>query len=567
MKDFPPLTLTFQDREDWIFSRVLAERARTHGDRPFLAPLDAPALTYAEADRLTNRLAHGLAALGVGRGDRVLVMLPNTVEFMYLWWAANRLAAIEVPINTAYKGYFLEHLVNNSGGRVMVIAREFLDRLEESAGKLERLETVVVWDGDRASSAAPRIGRFRTVAFEELYGPSDNPPGVPLSHRDLCAILYTSGTTGPSKGVMLPNAFCHLFADCTRNLTRLGEDDAYFVASPLYHANAPIMQVYPALLAGGRAVVCPRFSASEWVDQIRRAGATATNLLGVMMDFVFRQPPRPDDRDHRLRVVLGQPAPAAIVEDFKQRFGIPRVLEYYGMTEIGLATMMPWDDVRPGSCGKAMSEWYDIRIADPETDEALPTGEIGELLVRPKEAWAFSQGYWEMPDKTFEALRNVWYHTGDALRRDAEGYYYFVDRMRDVIRRRAENISSYDIERVLAEHPAVAECAAVAVPSGIEGGEDEIKVCLVLLEGRALVPEAFWAWCDARLPAFAVPRYVEVLAELPRTPNAKIQKYLLRRSGVDAAWDRVKAGYQLEEEIRKAEAKRRRAGAGAKPSA
>jgi len=566
MTGFPPLSLTFQAREDWIFSRVLAERARTHGDRPFIQPLDGPALTYAEADRLTNRLAHGLSALGVAHGDRVLLMLPNTVEFMLLWWAANRLGAVEVSVNTAYKGYFLEHLVNNSGGRVLVIAREFLDRLEESADKLEHLETVVVYEPDRAAAAVPRLERFRTLAFEELYGRSDDPPGVPLSHRDLCAIMYTSGTTGPSKGVMLPNAFCHLFAECTRNLTRLGEDDAYFVATPLYHANAPIMQVYPAMLAGGRAVVCPRFSASEWLDQIRRSGATATNLLGVMMDFVFRQPPQAGDRDHRLRVVLGQPAPAAIVEDFKHRFGVSRVLEYYGMTEIGLATMMPWDDVRPGSCGKAMSEWYELRIADPETDEELPPGEIGELLVRPKEVWAFNQGYWEMPDKTFEALRNVWYHTGDALRRDAEGYYYFVDRIRDVIRRRAENIASYDIERVLSEHPDVAECAAVGVDSGIAGGEDEIKVCLVLRAGRALVPEEFLAWCEARLPYFAVPRYLEVLAELPRTPNNKIQKYLLRRSGGAAAWDRVKAGYQLAEEIRKAEAKRRRqAGAAAQP--
>ncbi|MBI2162271.1 MAG: AMP-binding protein [Candidatus Rokubacteria bacterium] len=568
MTGFPPLRLTFQVREDWIFSHVLAERARTHGDRPFIEPLDGPALTYAEADRLVNRLAHGLRALGVARGDRVLVMLPNTVEFMLLWWAANRLGAIEVSVNTAYKGYFLEHLVNNSGGRVIVVAREFLDRLEESAAKLEHLETIIVYEPDRAASAVPRLERFRTLAFEELYGRSDDPPGVPLSHRDLCAIMYTSGTTGPSKGVMLPNAFCHLFADCTRNLTRLGEDDAYLVATPLYHANAPIMQVYPAMLAGGRAVICPRFSASEWLDQIRRSGATATNLLGVMMDFVFRQPPRPGDRDHRLRVVLGQPAPAAIVEDFKRRFGIARVLEYYGMTEIGLATMMPWDDVRPGSCGKAMSEWYELRIADPETDEELGHGEVGELLVRPKEMWAFNQGYWEMPDKTLEALRNVWYHTGDALRRDAEGYYYFVDRMRDVIRRRAENIASYDIERVLSEHPDVAECTAVGVDSGIAGGEDEIKACLVLREGRALVPEEFLAWCEARLPYFAVPRYLEVLAELPRTPNNKIQKYLLRRSGGAAAWDRVKAGYQLQEEVRKAEAKRqRRAGAAAQPSA
>jgi len=566
MSGFPPLHLAFESREDWIFSRVLGERARTHGDRPFLQRLDGPALTYAEVDRLANRIAHGFRTLGVARGDRVLLMLPNIVEFMCLWWALNRLGAVEVSVNTAYKGYFLEHLVNNSGGRVLVIAREFLERLEESADKLAGLDTVVVYDPHGGSLSLPRLARLRTVPFQELYGSSDDPPAVALSHRDPSAIMYTSGTTGPSKGVILPNAFCHLFAECTRNLTRFTEDDVYFVATPLYHGNAPIMQVYPAMLAGGRAVVCPHFSASEWVDQIRRSGATVTNLLGVMMDFVFRQPPRAGDRDHALRVVLGQPAPAAIVDDFKRRFGIARVLEYYGMTEIGLVTMMPWDEVRPGSCGRAVTEWYELRIADPESDEELPVGEIGELLVRPKAAWAFSQGYWEMPDKTLEALRNVWYHTGDALKRDAEGYYYFADRIRDVIRRRAVNISSYDVERVLAEHPDVVECAAVAVPSESVGGEDEIKACLVLRAGRALAPEPFLAWCEARLPHFAVPRYLEVRAELPRTPNSKIQKYVLRRDGIDAAWDRVKAGYRLAEEIRKAEAKRQRR-AGESPGA
>ena len=520
--------------------------------------MDEPLLSYGEVNRRVNRLAHGLHRLGVGRGDRVLIMLPNSIEFMLVWWAANRIGAIEVSVNTAYKGYFLEHLVNNSGGKVMVVAREPLEHLAAAEEKLASLETLVVYDdGSGPFRGSPRFNRLRVEAFEELEGPRDDPPGVVLSHRDLCAIMYTSGTTGPSKGVMMPNAQCHLFAESVVNLTRLTGDDVYFVATPLYHGNAPIMQVYPALLVGGRAVISPRFSASEWVGQIRRVEATVTTLLGVMMDFVFRQPPRPDDRDHRLRVVLGQPAPAAIFEAFKARFTIPRILEYYGMTEIGVVTMMPWDEVRPGSCGKAVAEWFDLRIADPQTDEELPPGQVGELLVRPKVPWAFNQGYWAMPEKSLEALRNVWYHTGDALKRDGEGYYYFVDRMRDVIRRRAVNISSYDIETVIGEHPAVSECAAVAVPSEFAGGEDEVKVCLVLREGVNLVPEEFVAWCDDRLPYFAVPRFVEVVTELPKTPNNKVQKYLLRRVEITGAtWDRVKAGFELAEERKRKAAKR-----------
>ena len=536
MRSYPPLRLAFPDRNEWIFSRVLERRAVTHGDRPFLQFMDEPAWSYAEVNRGVNRIAHGLLRLGVERGDRVLIMLPNVIEYMLIWWAANRIGAIEVSVNNAYKGYFLEHLVNNSGGKLMVVAGEFVDRLQASEAKLPHLETLVVF----GTGEIPTFRRLSVRGFEELPSPRDDPPGIELSHRDLCAITYTSGTTGPSKGVMMPNAQCHLFAECPRNLTRLSEEDVYFVATPLYHANAPLMQVYPSLLAGARAVVCPRFSASEWVAQIRRAGATVTNLLGVMMDFIFRQPPRGDDRDHRLRLVLGQPAPAAIAGEFKRRFGIERVLEYYGMTEIGIVLMMPYDEFRPGSCGLEVSEWFDLRIVDPATDEERPPGEVGELVVRPNAPWVFNQGYWGMPEKTLEALRNVWYHTGDGLKRDAEGYYYFVDRMRDVIRRRAVNISSYDLETVIAEHPAILESAAVAVPSEFAGGEDEVKICLVLKAGAAFEPEGFLAWCEEKLPHFAVPRYVEVVAELPKTPSNKVQKYLLRQAGVSGTvWDRA----------------------------
>jgi crotonobetaine/carnitine-CoA ligase len=558
---FPPLRLAFPNRGDWIFSRVLEHWARKAPDRAFLQFMDGPPLTYGEINRRVNRCAHGLLRLGVRPGDRVLVMLPNSIEYLVVWLAANRVGAVEVSVNNAYKGYFLEHLVNNSGGRLMVVAQEFLDVLHASERQLPALDTLVVYGQD---APRPPFARLRLLPWEVLDVPCETAPEVPLSPHHLCAIMYTSGTTGPSKGVMMPNAHCHLFAECTANLTRLTGEDCYFVATPLYHGNAPMMQVYPAMLVGARAVIWPRFSASAWVDQVRRVGATVTNLLGVMMDFIFRQPPRPEDRQHRLRVVLGQPAPAAIAEAFRQRFGLERVLEYYGMTEIGVVTMTPWDEYRPGSCGKAVDEWYELRIADPATDEELPAGQIGELLVRPRAPWCFSQGYWGMPEKTLEAYRNLWYHTGDALRRDADGYYYFVDRMRDVIRRRAVNISSFDVEYVVSQHPAVAEAAAVAVPADFEGGEDEIKLCLVLRRSVRFAPEAFLAWCEDRLPAFAVPRYLELLPELPKTPSNKVQKYLLRERGISTeTWDRVKAGYRLREELRKAAA--RGVGATARP--
>lgn len=559
MRVFPPLELTFPERRDWVLSRVLARRAQTHADRPFLGFLDGPTLTYLETDRRVNRLAHGLTALGVGRGDRVLVMLPSTIEVPLVCWAANRLGAVQVPVNSANTGYFLEHVVANSQARIIVIAGEFAERLRPIEGRLPHLETVVLWP---AGAVRPAFRRLRVVDFADIDPAREDPPDVALSHRELCGIMYTSGTTGPSKGVMMPNAQCRLAAESGASLTRLGEDDCYLVTTPLYHANAILMQVYPAMLRGARAVISPGFSASHWLEHVRRAGATVTNLLGVMMQFVFAQATRPTDRDHRLRVVLGQPAPAAIAEAFMRRFNV-RVLEYYGMTEIGLVTLMPWDGFRPGSCGVAVSEWFDLKIVAPETDEDLPDGQVGELLVRPREPWAFNQGYWQMPEQALEALRNVWYHTGDGLRRDGDGYYYFIDRIRDVIRRRAVNISSYDIERVVADHPAVAECAAVAVPLDLAGGEDEIKLCLVLRDNITLVPPEFLTWCEERMPHFAVPRYLEVLPELPRTPSNKVQRDLLRRTGVTpATWDRHAAGFRLQEEIKKAEARARRQAAG-----
>src|SRR5215469_17113794 len=271
MRQFPPLELAFPDRQDWIFSRVLARRAETHGDRPFLSLLDGPSWTYAETNRRVNRLAHGLAALGVGRGDRVLVMLPNTIEVLLVWWAANRLGAIHVSVNSAYKGYFLEHVIDTSEARLIVIAGEFVERLEAIEDRLPHLETVVLWP---AGAVGPAFRRLRVIDFAQIETLSDEPPDVQLSHRDLCGILYTSGTTGPSKGVMMPNAQCHLLAESGASLTRLAEDDCYFVTTPLYHANAALVQVYPALVRGARAVIAHGFSASEWLDQVRRAGAT-----------------------------------------------------------------------------------------------------------------------------------------------------------------------------------------------------------------------------------------------------------------------------------------------------
>jgi len=300
------------------------------------------------------------------------------------------------------------------------------------------------------------------------------------------------------------------------------------------------------MLVGGKAVIAPQFSASRWLDDVRRCGATVTNTLGVMTDFIYRQAPRPEDREHRLRLICAVPTPAEIAEGFRQRFGVP-LIEAYGMTEVNIPLYMPLDaPYRPGSCGQPYRRFFEVRVVDPDTDEEVPRGQLGEIVVRPREPFAFMQGYHTLPEQTVGAWRNFWFHTGDAGRQDEEDYVFFVDRIKDTIRRRGENLSSYEIERVLAEHPAVAEVAAVAVSAGIAGGEDEVKACIVLRPGATLAPEALLDFCQPRMPHFAVPRYVEFVPSLPKTPTAKVQKMTLRQAGLTpATWDREAAGYRV----------------------
>ena len=536
------------DKTGWVLGTVLAKQGAALRDEPFVQFQDEPPLTFGDMDARANRVANALAALGVQRDERVLLMLPNSIAFLDGWFGINRLGAVMVPINTAYKGGFLEHVVNNAAvngsARVMIIDREFVPVLQASEGRLPHLETVVVRDAGKSETDLPTFSRLRTVSFDTLLDAPDTPANVPVAYHDLGAIMYTSGTTGPSKGVLMPHAHLYLYGHAKIEAIRLTPDDVYYCCMPLFHANALLMQVYSALIVGCRLVLARSFSASRWLDDVRRCGATVTNTLGVMTEFIYRQSARAEDSDHRLRVVVAVPIAPEWGEAFQQRFNT-KLLEVYGMTEVNIPTYMPYDEgLRDHSCGKVLDEWFEMAIVDPDTDEELPPDTVGEMVVRPKEPWAFMAGYHAMPEKTVEAWRNFWFHTGDAGRRDAEGYFYFVDRMKDCIRRRGENISSYEIEQVLNDHPAIAESAAVAVKSSIAGGEDEVKACVLLRPGVQLQPEQLLDYCQERMPYFAVPRYVEFISDMPKTPTEKLRKHILREAGVTpATWDREAAGY------------------------
>jgi crotonobetaine/carnitine-CoA ligase len=525
---------------------VLAAQAAARGDRPFIQFEREAPHTYGEVDAIANRVGNAFAELGVGFGEKVAFMLENRLEYLWAWFGLNRIGAVPVCINTAYRGAFLTHVLGNAGSRIAVIERRFLPWLADIEDTVPEMGTVYVPDPPADPAELPRFRRVEVRPFSQLMTASPAPIDIEVTYRDLGMVMYTSGTTGPSKGVLMPHGHLYLFAECMRRHLGLTDADRYYVCMPLFHAQGSLMQTYGTLVAGGSVVLARHFRASSWIDEVREHRATVTNLLGVMNDFVLRQPAKPTDRDNRLRIVSAVPVTDETLEGLRSRFGIPKFNELFGMTECNLPVCRPLDAPDEAGCsGPVWDEYFEVIVADPDTDEALPTGEVGEILVRPKEPFCFMQGFNDMPERTVDTWRNFWFHTGDAGRFDERGYLWYIDRIKDTIRRRGENISSYEVEAVLLEHPAVAEAAAVAVKAEA-GGEDEVLACIVLAPGSNATPESLLDFCVPRMPYFAVPRYIDFVDEIPKTPSQKIQKNKLRERGLAAgAWDREQAGYRV----------------------
>ena len=480
-------------------------------------------------------------------GETVAVMLNNRLECLWTWIGLSRIGAVHVGINTAYKGAFLTHVLTNTKSQFGVVEREFLPWLADIEDTVPDLRTVYVPGGPLAPDDIPGFKHIEVRQFDELLlGPPDDIE-VEITYRDTDMIMFTSGTTGPSKGVLMPHGHLYLLGHAMEHHMRMTPADRYYIPMPLFHAQGILMQFYATLMAGGSAVLVKQFRASTWIDDIRKHDATLSNLLGVMNDFVLRQPAKPTDGDNKLRMVCALPVTDETLQALRDRFRIPKFSEVFGMTECNLPVVRPFDAPDEAGCsGKVWDDYFDVIIADPETDEELPVGEVGEILVRPKEPFCFMQGYNGMADRTVDTWRNLWFHSGDAGRMDERGFVWYIDRIKDTIRRRGENISSYEVEAVLLEHPAIKEAAAVAVRAD-EGGEDEVLACLILADGAAQPsPESVLDFCAPRMPYFAIPRYIEFLQEILKTPTQKIQKNKLRDRGLgNTAWDREAAGYKV----------------------
>jgi crotonobetaine/carnitine-CoA ligase len=533
----------------WTLGTILRHQAKEHGNRPFLSWTDKGVpVTYFEANNWVNQIANGFTQHGLHVGDHVALFLPNSLEYVISYLALAKLGAVEVAIGEASKGAFLEHQIKLGHPKILVTTPHLAERLLHSQQALATVELIVLLETD--GNLANEIAGIACVPFEALHSENVAEPVHRVSPGDIAAVLFTSGTTGPSKGALLTHSQLCFFADEVVQLTALRHDDVHMTGFPLSHGNAQILTVDCSLIAGAHVVLYDRFSASDYMGRVQRSKATVINLLGATTAFVCSQPPSDQDRGHRIRCVYAAPLSPDLKDTFSSRFGVTNFVNAFGQTEISLPFMTPpGEPIPPSGCGKVVDQWFEVRLVDPETDEEVPIGTVGELLVRPKAPGLICNGYLGMPEKTVEAWRDLWFHTGDALRRDNDGWFYFVDRVKDSLRRRGENISSYEVETVVRSHQAVAECAVIAVKADEDSGEDEVKACVVLNAHQTLVYESLIAWCDEQMPSFMVPRYIEILDELPQTPSGKVQKKLLRDRGMTSGtWDRVKAGYRLSHE-------------------
>jgi crotonobetaine/carnitine-CoA ligase len=555
MLTYPEFTPTFP-REHWTVPYVLEHQAKVRPESPFLSWTDAgKPHSFGEVNAIANRIARGFAKLGVKKGDFVVILLPNCLEYMFSFYGLSKLGAIEVTIGDAYKGEFLRHQVALTKAKIVITTPEIAPRLAEVEAGLAEVEHVILLDDAEWKDIPPtKFQRFTTSKYSELYEKDASNLGIPVSPRDIAAVLFTSGTTGLSKGVLMTHSQFHFFAAEDVQLVGLEPHDVYMTGFPLFHGNAQFLTVYPCLIVGAHCVLYRKFSASDFFGRARRSGATVCNLLGATMSFLCAQPPSPDDKAHKISRIYAAPLSFDLAGVFTERFGVSEFLDGFGQTEISNVFMTPRGAKRPsGASGVAVSQYFDVRLVDPDTDEEVPEGEIGELVVRHKLPFTISNGYVGLPEKNVETWRNLWFHTGDALRRDANGWYYFVDRVKDCLRRRGENISSFEVESVVRSFPAVAECAVIGVQADEKAGEDEVKACIVLKPGETVSFEELVRWCDKRMPAFMVPRYFEIFVALPQTPSEKIRKKELRERGITPeTWDRVRAGILLETEKKRA---------------
>jgi crotonobetaine/carnitine-CoA ligase len=511
-----------------VIGEVLRLRAREHGDQPYLRSGDEE-VTYGDMDARSDRVAAGLAEIGVRQGDRVAIISSNRMEMLELFFAVAKMGAVQVPLNAFLKGEFLAYQLEDSQAQTLVVDGPGAQAITALLPDLPDLRRLVVMDpaGEEASG-------LDVVPYEAIRQSEASPIGPEVRPESLMSILYTSGTTGMPKGCMLPHGWYINGATVSSEMVEYTPDDVPFTALPLFHAWAQGTTI-GVMVHHLRGVVDPVFSISNLLERFIETGATVFMGVGMMGLAMLGAPPSDRDRQHHLRVALMFPFTPEQQEQFEARFGVQVLTQLYGQTETGAIAYSRVSEPRNRASLGRPAPYFEVKLFDDD-DHEVPVGEVGEIVVRPKVPNAIYLGYWRNPEATNATWRNLWHHTGDFGRADAEGFITFVDRKKDALRRRGENVSSIEVERAIVKHPKITEAAVHAIPS--EMSEDDIKACVVLEPGQSVEPDELFAFLKENLPYFAVPRYVEVLSELPKNATLRVMKHLLRERGVTGeTWD------------------------------
>jgi crotonobetaine/carnitine-CoA ligase len=538
--------------QSWIsgsnrtLTALLRSRVETDPDGPYL-DVCGTALTAADTYRGACTIANSLRDMGIEPGDRVATLVENSPEALLAWWGAQFAGAIAVPVNTAYKGEYLRHQLSDAGARALVLSSDFADRAVAVSGDLPGLEHVVM-----LGEAADSLPSATAHSWADVMGGSDVDPGIERRPSDLATFIYTGGTTGLSKGCMLSHGYHEALAEQIGICWDRTSDDVVWTPLPLFHYNALVTAVVGALVYGGRAAIYRRFSVSSFWPEMNRTGATVTSTLGTMAYLLAHDVDRPEmpgsgapEANSSLRLMGAAPLPPEVDDVLRRRFAIDTFSGAYGVTEASLISWQPKGvRNRPGAAGVVNDEYFDVRLFDDDDNE-VPAGEQGEIVVRPNRPHVMFEGYWGRPDATVATSRNWWYHTGDIGRIDADRFLYFMDRKADYLRRRGENIASFEVERILMGHGSLADVAVHAVPS--ELSEDDLKITATLAEGATLTEAELFSWCVDQLPYFALPRYIEFREQLPRNPVGRVLKRELRAEAVTAGtWDVEVAGIKYD---------------------
>jgi carnitine-CoA ligase len=522
---------------------VLRRAVDTSPDTTFL-DFTGDTTSYGDFFRRVMRLAHGLRSAGVERGTTVITLLDNNIDAVLAWFAANAVGGIHVPVNTAYKGEFLRHQIADAGAPLVIAESDYAERVLAVADGLPDVRQIVV-RGAAIENSAAHSG-MHVVGLDELFSDDSTDTGFVPDPSDLTNLIYTAGTTGPSKGCMVSHNYaCNLARQCNTSSTRR-PGETLWTPLPLFHLNASATSVLTSAMLVSTASLFPRFSVSKFWNDVERSGARMVSLLGATIPLIAQMPENDAMRrcHGQLRIAYGAPFPAALGKTWRERFGVAIAgAPGYGLTEASLMVSAPLSASPVPNASGRRNDDFDVRIVD-DKDIEMPAGEVGEIVCRPLHPHVMFEGYWKRPEGTVSVMRNLWFHTGDMGKFDAEGNFYFMDRKKDYLRRRGENISSYEMEYTLLQHSDLAEVAVHAVPSDLT--EDDVKVTAVVTPGSALTEESLCHWCIEHMPYFAVPRYIEFRDELPKNPVGRVLKYQLREEGrTPTTWDREEAGVQL----------------------